>query len=59
MNGTVTIIWTKEMFTRFKMAYEGAKGLEMPVFNFDGNEYVLSYAKYLVEFLDGKFKTKK
>lgn len=57
-----TINWTPEMLARMKQAYEkekaaGRGGKE--TFTFDGNEFVMDYAKYLIEFLEGKFGGRK
>jgi len=50
-----TINWTPEMLRRFKMAYKDAVAAKKDTFLFDGNEFVVSYAKYLIEYLDSIF----
>lgn len=49
-------MFTPEKLRRFKKAYEQAvedhDGDRHAVFMFDGNEYVLGYAKYLIEYLE-------
>lgn len=49
------INWTLPMLKRFKRAYKLAKMKAEDPFMFDGNEFVISYAKYLIEYLDSKF----
>jgi hypothetical protein len=36
-------------------AYEAAKAAGQEVFQFDGHDILVSYAKYLLEYLDGRF----
>lgn len=50
------ISWTAPMLARFKIAYNAAVNQKVDSFMFDGNEFVVAYAKYLIEFLDDKFK---
>lgn len=49
------INWTPDMLKRFKRAYTKARDDKLEVFIFDDNQYVLSYARYLIEYLDSKF----
>jgi hypothetical protein len=51
----VNIIFTPEKRDRLRKAYENAKHADLDRFNFEGQDYVVSYAKYLLEYLDGKF----
>lgn len=37
---------------RFRKAYEASKEMGLETFWFDGNEYVVAYVKYLLEYLD-------
>lgn len=47
------ILWTPAMLVRFKAAYKIEEpGGPQHVFRFDGHDYVVSYAKYLIEYLD-------
>jgi hypothetical protein len=50
------ITWTAEMLVRFKAAYEKAvaesEDIVNDVFMFEDNIYVISYAKYLIQYLD-------
>lgn len=48
--------WDQAMFERFKIAYGKAVEEKRESFFFDGNEYLTSYAKYLIEYLKTKFK---
>lgn len=40
----------------FRKAYVNAKENKAESFFFEGGEYLVSYAKYLLEYLDTKFK---
>lgn len=53
-----TIAWTYGMLMSFKEAYEQAKEKGEDVFTFEGNEFVLRYAYYLIEYLESRFNTK-
>ena len=49
------------MLERFKVAYAEAKVGRIPSmdgdsFTFDGHEFVVNYAKYLIEYLDSAFE---
>jgi hypothetical protein len=49
------IHWDREKLERFEKAYADTKGFAGSyVFTFDGHEYVKSYAKYLIEYLEGE-----
>lgn len=50
------IEWTRDMLERFKMAYGLARETRGEVFEFEGNEFLVSYAGYLIQFLDAKFE---
>jgi hypothetical protein len=50
-----TITWTREMLGRFKKAVAAAPGDKDAVFTFDGHQFVKSYAKYLIEYLETRF----
>lgn len=49
---------TPEFLKGLKKAYKAAEANHAETFTFEGNEYVVGYAKYLIEFLEGHFKTK-
>lgn len=53
VNNRVRVIWDLAKFKRFKKVY--LKNLSKDSFTFDGNEYVPAYAKYLIEYLEGRF----
>jgi predicted GTPase len=46
------ISWTRPMLERFKKAYATAVTANADTFRFDGNEFVRSYARYLIEYLE-------
>lgn len=45
-------------YRRFRRVYEKAVKEEKTEFEFEGREYLVSYAKYLLEYLETKYKTK-
>lgn len=54
----VTISWTPEMLRRFKERYEAeleAGKDSKDTFIFDGNVFILGYAKYLIQYLEDQF----
>ena len=44
------------MLKRFKRDYAAAVRLNVTEFTFDGNLLLVAYARYLIEYLEGKFK---
>lgn len=52
------INWTPAMLRRMKTAYKAAVEGGRDTFVFDGNEFVTSYAKYLIQYLDSLFGNK-
>lgn len=44
-----------EKLKRYKQAYSAPEDSSDEVFTFDGNEFVLGYAKYLIEYLESQF----
>ena len=50
------IEWTQEKFDRFKVIYEEAKDNGKFTLDFEGHEFVTDFAKYLIEYLETKFK---
>ena len=48
-----TISWNRPKLKRFKKALAKAPA-DREVFVFDGHEYLKTYAKYLIEFLEGR-----
>jgi len=58
-----TVTWDKSKFKRFKKVFQQylVNGELLPnekdsVFEFEGNDFVVGYAKYLIEYLEPKFK---
>jgi hypothetical protein len=49
------IMWTPERLEKLRAAYNRAAKKERLEFTFGGGQYVVSYAKYLIEYLDGVF----
>lgn len=53
MNKNHLVNWDRQKLERFKKAYDDTKGFEPAyVFKFDDHDYVKSYAKYLIEYLE-------
>ena len=50
------IAWTAPMLKDFKVAYAKACADKVETFEFGGNTFLPSYAKYLIEYLTGKFR---
>jgi hypothetical protein len=48
------INWDRPMLERLKKAYSATPNDPNHVFIFEGNKYLRSYAKYLIEFLESK-----
>lgn len=49
----VVVQWDKAKLAKFKAAYERAKLNPLTdVFQFEGHDFVLGYAKYLIEYLE-------
>jgi hypothetical protein len=49
------IDFTREKRDALRREYDKAVAAKQENFKFEGNEYVVAYAKYLLEYLDGKF----
>ena len=47
-----TIEWTRPSLERFKKEYNKHKDHPEETFKFEGNEYLVNYAKYLIEYLE-------
>jgi len=52
----IVVAWTLPMLKRFKVAYQEAAAAKADTFMFDGNEFVVGYAKYLIEYLETQTK---
>jgi hypothetical protein len=53
------INFTPHLFRKLKTAYRNAIRQGQDVFIFEGNEILTQYAKYLIEYLQTKFKNVK
>ena len=53
-----TIAWDQRMLKRFKAAQKAAVARKEESFIFDDNEFDVKYSKYLIEYLDGQFKSR-
>jgi hypothetical protein len=51
-----TVSWDKQKVKRFKEVIRHVQESRESQFEFDGSEYDLKYAKYLLEYLEGHFK---
>ena len=51
------INWNRARLSRFREAYKAALDSKQETFVFEGHDFVIGYAKYLIEFLDDEFKT--
>jgi len=54
MSDKVTISWDRAKLERFKQAYKKAVDARSDTFTFDGHDFVVGYAKYLIEYLEGR-----
>jgi hypothetical protein len=48
--------FTEESFKRFKKAYEDASSEGKEQFTFEGNDVLVSYAKYLIQYVESNHK---
>ena len=53
--GNEMITFTPEMRDRLRARYDEAVLRGEEVFDFDGNDFVMGYVEYLLEYLDSKF----
>lgn len=51
-----SIPWTTERFVDFKKSYANAQSKSSTTFEWRGHQFVTSYAKYLIEYLEGRLK---
>jgi hypothetical protein len=54
-----TVTWTREKADELKVAWTSANEAEKESFMFDGNEYLVTYARYLLEYLEHIFGEEK
>lgn len=50
------IEFTEDNFVKFKEEYNKAVEREATSFSFEGNEFLVSYAKYLIEYLSSSYE---
>jgi len=50
------VTFTPESLARFKNRYEQTVTLKNEQFDFNGDVYVVGYAKYLIEYLEGQMR---
>jgi hypothetical protein len=50
---SVNITWDRTKRDGLRKAYEAALAAGKDVFQFEGHDILVSYAKYLLEYLDG------
>lgn len=55
MKPTPMVEFTPATLARFKTAHAQAKAAGKDQFDFDGNLWLVSYAKYVIEYLDAQF----
>lgn len=48
----VQVSWTSAKLKKFKAEWKAANDAEKESFTFDGNEYLVTYGRYLIEYLD-------
>lgn len=58
ITGTVIIDWTPDLLRKFKREYNKAVKTGAEQFTFDDHDFVTDYAKYLIEYLEGRFHAK-
>ena len=49
------VTFTPKKLTELKSAYKKALKGGKEIFSLDGYDYLIGYAKYLIEYLEGKF----
>lgn len=54
---TVLVTFTQEKFEQLKKAYAVAVKAEQTQFTFEGNVVMVDYAKYLIEYLNNRFRS--
>jgi hypothetical protein len=53
------VTYTEESIASLKKRYDEAVENDEKTFIFEGNEYLLDYAKYMIEYLEGVFRNEK
>lgn len=54
-DNNVTVAWTKEKRGEFRAAWTAADKEEQESFTFEGNKFLVTYGRYLLEYLDYVF----
>lgn len=49
------LAWTPTMLKRFKSAVKKAEAESAETFVFEEHEFLVAYARYLIEYLEGEF----
>jgi len=55
MSAQITIEWTPEKLANLRKVYDYNVKHGKESFVFEGNEYLVAYAKYLIEYLQTRF----
>ena len=58
MTTKTDILWTPAKVDELKKCYATALANEKQIFEFEGHEMLVSYAKYLIQHLDTHFRGK-
>lgn len=58
MSGWHEVAFDRETLARFKVAYQNAAATQADdgVFTFDGHEYIVGYARYVIEALEKRYQ---
>jgi hypothetical protein len=51
-----TVTWDKPMLEKFKKVYAKAVRSEAQEFSFQGQTYLVAYAKYMIEYLEVRLR---
>jgi len=49
---STAVSWTAEKRDKFKVAWQAASDAEKESFTFEGHEFMVTYGRYLIEYLD-------
>lgn len=58
-DNVTTVTWTRDKADKFKTAWTEADDAEKESFIFEGNEYLVTYGRYLLEYLEHIFGEEK
>jgi hypothetical protein len=59
MKNQTTINFTKEKVEELRKLYNHAVENKIELFQFEGNDILTEFAKYMLQYLDSKFKNSK